>query len=69
MVVAGKLKALLADPLNAHLAQIRERRERYASDPAYVQEVLARDVERAREEGITTLDQVRKAMNMDHGLH
>jgi tryptophanyl-tRNA synthetase len=65
----GKLKALLTDALNARLAPIRERRMRYAGDPAYVQEVLGRGVERAREEGIVTLDQVRKAMNMDHGLH
>jgi hypothetical protein len=30
--------------------------------------VLRKGVERAREEGIVTLRQVRKAMNMDHGL-
>jgi hypothetical protein len=29
---------------------------------------LRKGVERARQEGITTLAQVRKAMNMDHGL-
>ncbi|HEX4335245.1 MAG TPA: tryptophan--tRNA ligase [Polyangiaceae bacterium] len=65
----GKLKALLTEALNAKLAPIRERRVRYATDPAYVQDVLRRGIERARAEGITTLDQVRKAMNMDHGLH
>lgn len=65
---SGKLKALLTEALNSTLAPIRERRARHASDLAYVQEVLRKGVERAREEGITTLAQVRKAMNMDHGL-
>ena len=64
----GKLKALLTEALNGYLAPLRDRRARYAADPAYVQAVLRRGVERAREEGITTLKQVRKAMNMDHGL-
>jgi tryptophanyl-tRNA synthetase len=64
----GKLKALLTEALNSHLAPIRERRARYANDPSYVQQVLARGVQRAREEAIRTLDEVRKAMNMDHGL-
>ena len=64
----GKLKALLTEALNAYLAPIRERRARYAGDPAYVRDVLRRGVERAREEAIATLKQVRRAMNMDHGL-
>jgi tryptophanyl-tRNA synthetase len=64
----GKLKAMLTEALNAHLAPIRERRQRFAADPAYVRAVLKKGVERAREEGIVTLRQVRKAMNMDHGL-
>lgn len=65
----GKLKTLLTDALNAHLAPIRERRAHYSRDPSYVQDVLRRGVERAREEGVATLEQVRKAMHMDHGLH
>jgi tryptophanyl-tRNA synthetase len=64
----GKLKALLTESLNAHLAPLRERRTRFAADPAYVMQVLKKGVARAREEGIATLAQVRKAMNMDHGL-
>jgi len=64
----GKLKAALTEALNAHLAPMRERRARYAKDPAYVQDVLRRGIARAREEGIATLKQVRKGMNMDHGL-
>jgi tryptophanyl-tRNA synthetase len=64
----GKLKALLTETLNAYLAPLRERRARYAADPAYVQRVLQQGVERAREEAAITLRQVRQAMNMDHGL-
>ena len=64
----GKLKALLTEALNAHLAPLRERRDRYARDPAYVRDVLAKGVARAREEGVATLMQVRRAMHMDHGL-
>jgi len=64
----GKLKAELTEALNAYLAPLRERRTRFAADPAYVLEVLRKGVAKAREEGIATLKQVRKAMNMDHGL-
>jgi len=64
----GKLKAALTEALNEHLAPMRERRTRFQQDPAYVLDVLRRGVNRAREEGIATLKQVRKAMNMDHGL-
>lgn len=64
----GKLKATLTEVLNEYLSPIRERRARYAKDPGYVKDVLRRGVQRAREEGIATLQQVRKVMNMDHGL-
>jgi tryptophanyl-tRNA synthetase len=64
----GKLKGLLTEALNGHLAPIRERRARYAADPAYVRSVLQKGVERARAEAVATLKQVRKAMNMDHAL-
>ena len=64
----GKLKAALTEALNDYLAPMRERRVRHQQDPAYVQEVLRRGVARAREEGIRTLKEVRRAMNMDHGL-
>ena len=65
---AGKLKALLTEALNAHLAPIRERRARYTADPAYVLDVLRRGVARAREEGSATLAEVRRVMDMGHGL-
>jgi tryptophanyl-tRNA synthetase len=64
----GKLKGMLTEALNAHLAPMRERRARFAKDPAYVRDVLRRGIERARQEGMATLKQVRRGMNMDHGL-
>jgi tryptophanyl-tRNA synthetase len=64
----GKLKALLTEALNATLAPLRARRAQYAADPAYVLEVLRAGIERARQEGVATLKQVRTAMNMSHGL-
>lgn len=64
----GRLKAVLVDALNAHLAPLRERRLRYGADRAYVFDVLRAGIARAREEATTTLKQVRAAMNMDHGL-
>ena len=64
----GKLKAVLTEALNEYLAPMRARRALHQQDPGYVQDVLRRGVARAREEGIRTLKEVRKAMNMDHGL-
>jgi tryptophanyl-tRNA synthetase len=64
----GKLKAELTEALNVHLAPMRERRLHYAKDPGYALDVLRRGVARLREESTLTLKQVRKAMNMDHGL-
>jgi tryptophanyl-tRNA synthetase len=64
----GKLKAELTEAMNAHLAPLRERRAQYAKEPGYVRDILRRGVERARQEGIATLKEVRKAMHMDHGL-
>ena len=64
----GKLKAELTEALNAYLAPLRERRAHYAHEPAYLKDILRRGIERARQEGIATLREVRKAMHMDHGL-
>jgi tryptophanyl-tRNA synthetase len=64
----GKLKALLTEALNAHLAPLRARRAEFAKDPAYVRGALSKGVARARQEAVATLTAVRKAMHMDHGL-
>lgn len=64
----GKLKSMLTEVLNAHLAPIRERRKKLEADPGYVREVLRRGNARAREEASKTLREVRCAMNMSYGL-
>ena len=68
MAAAASSRPLLTEALNAHLAPLRERRARYGADLGYVLDVLRKGVERARQEGTLTLQQVRKAINMDHGL-
>ena len=65
---SGKLKAELTAAINDYLAPIRERRTHFAQNPDYVTEVLRRGVTTAREEGIKTLKEVRKVMNMDYKL-
>lgn len=65
---SGKLKAELTTVLNDYLAPIRERRIYFARNPDYVTKILRNGVAKAREEGIKTLKEVRKAMNMDYKL-
>jgi len=60
----GKLKQIVTDALNAYLAPIRKRRAELEAQPEYVRRVLLRGNERAREAGAKTLDDVRRAMNM-----
>jgi tryptophanyl-tRNA synthetase len=60
----GKLKQLVTDALNAYLAPIRARRRELAAQPDYLRNVLERGNRRAREVGAQTLDEVRRAMNM-----
>ena len=62
----GKLKQTLADTLNSYLAPLRERRLKYSADKSLVRDVLRRGIDRAREEGIKTLQETRQAMHMDH---
>ena len=61
---SGKLKALLIETLNAHLAPLRARRAELAKDPGYVAGVLRRGIERANAEAEATLGAVRRAMGM-----
>jgi tryptophanyl-tRNA synthetase len=60
----GKLKQTVTDALNAYLAPIRKRRAELEARPDYVREVILRGNQRAREAGAKTLDEVRRAMNM-----
>lgn len=63
---SGALKKVVTEAVNDHFAPIRARRVELAGDPAYLQAVLARGNERARDIAATTLDQVRAAMSMQY---
>jgi len=58
------VKRELNDVLQALIAPIRERRARYAADPAYVMSVLKDGTSRARERTQNTLDEVRRALGL-----
>lgn len=60
----GKLKQRVTEALNVYLQPIRARRAELAAQPNYTREVLERGIQRAREVGAQTLDEVRRAMNM-----
>jgi len=57
-------KAQLATKLNGHLAEIRERRQQYASQPDLVWDILATGTKRARAVAVETLVEVREAMKI-----
>lgn len=61
---SGKLKSLLTDALNAELKPLREKRATLIKDDAYIRQVLLDGVKIAKEKAATTLNEVRKAMNM-----
>lgn len=63
---SGALKKVVTEAVNDHFAPIRARRIELAADPAYLQSVLRRGNERARDIAATTLDQVRIAMSMQY---
>jgi tryptophanyl-tRNA synthetase len=57
-------KTHLASKLNEYLAEIRERRQLYASQPDLVWDILATGVKRARAVASETLTEVREAMKI-----
>ncbi|MFI5370408.1 MAG: tryptophan--tRNA ligase [Candidatus Eisenbacteria bacterium] len=57
-------KRHLAEVLSAVLAPIRDRRERWASDPDAVRDVIADGDRRAREVAVATMDEARSAMGL-----
>lgn len=57
-------KAQLARKLNEHLAEIRERRQYYASQPDLVWDILTTGTKRARALAVETLMEVREAMKI-----
>lgn len=63
---SGALKKVVTEAVNDHFGPIRARRTEMAADPAYLQSVLRRGNERARDIATATLDQVRAAMSMQY---
>ncbi len=63
---SGQLKRMATESVNSHFAPIRAKRAELVADPAYLRQVLRQGNERAREVAVTTLDQVRDAMQMQY---
>jgi len=61
---SGKLKQIVTESLNSYLAPIRRKRKEIENNADYIHEVLVKGVNKAREEAISTLNEVRTAMNM-----
>ena len=61
---AGTLKKYVTESLNEYLKPIRSKRRELKQNPEYIKTVLKKGIERAREDAVTTLDEVRKVMNM-----
>lgn len=60
----GHFKTRLADAYWDYFAAMRARRAEILADPGYVDAVLARGAERAREEAAKVLDRVRRAVGL-----
>ncbi len=60
----GHFKTRLADTYWDYFASMRARRAEILADPGYVDAVLARGAERAREEATKVLDRVRRAVGL-----
>jgi len=60
----GDLKKRVAEAYWDFFAPMRERREAILAEPGYVDEVLTKGAERAREEAAKVLDRVRKAVGL-----
>ncbi|MBW3086074.1 Tryptophan--tRNA ligase 2 [Austwickia sp. TVS 96-490-7B] len=62
----ARLKAVVTEAVNEHLAPIRARRAELAADPGHLRAVLAEGNARARDVATATLDEVRAAMSMSY---
>lgn len=60
----GIFKKRLAEVYWDFFAEMRKRREEILADPGYVDEVLAKGAERAREESAKVLDRVKRAVGL-----
>mgnify|MGYP001256711430 CR=1 FL=1 len=63
---SGALKTLVTEAVNEHFAPIRARRAELAQDPGLLERVLAEGNARAEAVAETTLDEVRRAMQMTY---
>ena len=61
---ARKLKEVTTEALNTCFAPIRARRKQLENDKPYIQNILKKGVEQARNVATQTLAEVREAMNM-----
>jgi|TARA_B110000037_G_scaffold215193_1_gene272253 tryptophanyl-tRNA synthetase len=60
----GDFKKRLAEAYWDYFAPMRVRREEILADPGYVDEVLAKGAERAREESAKVLDRIKRAVGL-----
>ncbi len=65
---AARLKAVVTDAVNDHLAPVRARRLELAREPDVVRDVLTAGVERVRPLAAETLARVHDAMGLTYGL-
>ncbi|MGV9182021.1 tryptophan--tRNA ligase [Arcanobacterium canis] len=62
----GMLKKYVTEALNAYLAPVRARRTELEADPAFLESVLQRGIEKAREQAAATLNEVHQALGMSY---
>ena len=60
----GEAKKQLFELVNAELSPARERYQQLMDNPAYVEEVLRRGAERAREYSVPLMQRVREAVGI-----
>ena len=60
----GHFKQRLFEAMWEHFAPLRARREEILADPGYVDRVLRRGAERAREVAAGTMERVRRAVGL-----
>jgi len=61
----GMLKKTLTEAINEELRPLRKKRAELEKNPDYIREVLLTGADKARAMAIKTLDEVRRAMNME----
>ncbi len=62
---AGTLKKVLVEAVNEKFRPLREKRKALEQNPEYIRSVLLSGVEKARKIATETLEEVRRAMNME----